>query len=198
MILVIDNYDSFTYNLVDLIEQFDEVVIHHPDETPLDLKIDGLVISPGPGHPDDTDELRKIIDAYSDKPILGICLGAQALTTYYGGKVIAGKEVKHGKVDQINLLEQSVLYKECNQNFNIMRYHSLISDESTFPKCLKVTGRTIDAIQSFEHITRPHFGIQYHPESFASEYGNEIIKAFVNTTKEGANNGYAQTTYSIS
>ncbi|GGH97345.1 MULTISPECIES: anthranilate synthase component II [Mammaliicoccus] len=198
MILVIDNYDSFTYNLVDLIKQFEEVVIYHPDEAPLNLEIDGLVISPGPGHPEDTDDLRKIIDAYKDKPILGICLGAQALTTYYGGKVIVGKEVKHGKVDQINLIDSSILYEACEQHFKIMRYHSLISDEATFPSCLKVTGRTIDAIQSFEHINKPHFGIQYHPESFASEYGREIIKAFINTMTEGANNEHFKTTHSIS
>lgn len=198
MILVIDNYDSFTYNLVDLIKQFDEVVIYHPDEAPLNLKIDGLVISPGPGHPEDTDDLKKIINAYQDKPILGICLGAQALTTYYGGKVIVGQEVKHGKVDQINLIEPSIIYKACKQHFNIMRYHSLISEETSFPAELIVTGRTKDAIQSFEHRNKPHFGIQYHPESFASDYGNEIIHAFINTTKEGANNGHTKTTHSIS
>nr|WP_263313351.1 aminodeoxychorismate/anthranilate synthase component II [Mammaliicoccus sp. Marseille-Q6498] len=198
MILVIDNYDSFTYNLVDLIEQFEDVQIYHPDEAPLNLTIDGLVISPGPGHPDDTDDLNKIIEAYQDKPILGICLGAQALTTYYGGTVIVGKEVKHGKVDQIDLLESSVLYKNLNTGFNIMRYHSLISDEKTFPKCLTITGRTKDAIQSFEHKTHPHYGIQYHPESFASDYGTEIIEAFINQTKEGAHHEHIKTTHSIS
>ncbi|MFP4879023.1 aminodeoxychorismate/anthranilate synthase component II [Mammaliicoccus sciuri] len=198
MILVIDNYDSFTYNLVDLIKQHDDVVIYHPDEAPFNLNIDGLVISPGPGHPDDTEDLKNLIEAYKEKPILGICLGAQALTTYYGGEVVVGKEVKHGKVDQIDIIETSKLYQECEQHFNIMRYHSLISDEKTFPNTLKITGRTKDSIQSFEHKIKPHFGIQFHPESFASDHGNEIIKAFIDITKEGANYEHIKTTHSVS
>ncbi|GGI42090.1 anthranilate synthase component II [Mammaliicoccus stepanovicii] len=198
MILVIDNYDSFTYNLVDLIKQFDDVIILHPDEAPLNLEVDGVVISPGPGHPDDTNDLRQIIDAYAHKPILGICLGAQALTSYYGGDVIVGKEVKHGKVDQISLVNDSKLYKQCKDGFNIMRYHSLISDETSFPSDLIVTGRTEDAIQSFEHENRPHFGIQYHPESFASDYGEVIIKSFIEITKEGAQYEHIKTADTIS
>lgn len=198
MILVIDNYDSFTYNLVNLIKQYDEVIIHHPDEAPLDLEIDRLVISPGPGHPLDTNHLNKIIKAYHDVPILGICLGAQALTCYYGGKVIVGEKVKHGKVDQIDFVESSKLYQGCETGFNIMRYHSLISDEKSFPNCLKITGRTPDAIQSFEHQINPHFGIQYHPESFASDNGDKIINTFVNITKEGAQNEHIKTTHPIS
>lgn len=198
MILVIDNYDSFTYNLVDLIERFENIAIYKPDEVPLDLNVQGVVISPGPGHPDDTDDLKNIIHAYHHLPILGICLGAQALTTYYGGKVIVGKEVKHGKVDKIKVLEENaLLYKACNHEFKIMRYHSLISDQHSFPSCLKITGKTKDAIQSFEHTKYPHFGIQYHPESFASEYGTEIIQAFIKICQEGVNHEHIKKTYTI-
>ena len=193
MILVIDNYDSFTYNLVNLIKQYDEVIIHHPDEAPLDLEIDGLVISPGPGHPLDTNHLNKIIKAYHDVPILGICLGAQALTCYYGGKVIQGETVKHGKVDTMRIVKATQLYKEVSENSEIMRYHSLVSDPNQFPSVLNITGETTDCIQSFEHETRPHYGIQFHPESFASEFGEQIINNFINITKEGTQNDITQT-----
>ena len=106
MILIIDNYDSFTYNLVDIVSQIDEVIIKYPDDKDVFNyleKIDGVIISPGPGHPLDDDELVKIIDKYHTLPILGICLGAQALTCYYGGKVIQGEKVMHGKVDTLEV-----------------------------------------------------------------------------------------------
>ncbi|SDK45155.1 anthranilate synthase component II [Lacicoccus qingdaonensis] len=184
MILVIDNYDSFTYNLVDMIEAFDEVVVRYPDdEDVLSLDIDGMVISPGPGHPLDNENLMDIIENYRDKPILGICLGSQALTTYYGGKVVEGTVVKHGKMDEMKVVGESALYDSLGETIEIMRYHSLISERETFPVDLKVTGETEDSIQSFEHLVMPHYGIQYHPESFASAHGPEIIRNFIGVVK---------------
>ena len=194
MILVIDNYDSFTYNLVDIIAKTQDVVVKYPDDPEiLQLDVDGVVISPGPGHPLDTQYLMNIIDHYQTKPILGVCLGSQALTCYYGGKVIQGETVKHGKVDTMRIVKATQLYKEVSENSEIMRYHSLVSDPNQFPSVLNITGETTDCIQSFEHETRPHYGIQFHPESFASEFGEQIINNFINITKEGTQNDITQT-----
>lgn len=184
MILVIDNYDSFTYNLIDMLEAYDEVMIRYPDDDDvLNLEIDGLVISPGPGHPLDNDNLMEIIENYRDKPILGICLGSQALTTYYGGRVVEGSVVKHGKMDEMNVVDNSVLYDSLGDSIEIMRYHSLVSERESFPVDLKVTGETADSIQSFEHIVMPHYGIQYHPESFACASGMDIISNYIDVVK---------------
>lgn len=184
MILVIDNYDSFTYNLIDMLEAYDEVMIRYPDDDDvLNLEIDGLVISPGPGHPLDNDNLMEIIENYRDKPILGICLGSQALTTYYGGRVVEGTVVKHGKMDEMKVVDNSVLYDSLGDSIEIMRYHSLVSERESFPVDLKVTGETADSIQSFEHIVMPHYGIQYHPESFACASGMDIISNYIDVVK---------------
>lgn len=185
MILVIDNYDSFTYNLIDMLEAYDEVMIRYPDDDDvLNLEIDGLVISPGPGHPLDNDNLMEIIENYRDKPILGICLGSQALTTYYGGRVVEGSVVKHGKMDEMKVVDNSVLYDSLGDSIEIMRYHSLVSERESFPVDLKVTGETADSIQSFEHIVMPHYGIQYHPESFACASGMDIISNYIDVVKK--------------
>lgn len=193
MILIVDNYDSFTYNLVDIIAKTQDVIVKYPDDPEiLHLDVEGVVISPGPGHPLDTQNLMDIIDHYQAKPILGVCLGSQALTCYYSGKVIQGATVKHGKVDTMRLVKSTPLYKEVSEYSEIMRYHSLISDPDQFPTVLNITGKTTDCIQSFEHKTRPHYGIQYHPESFASEFGEQIINNFINITKEGIHNDVTQ------
>lgn len=186
--LVIDNYDSFTYNLVDIVAQYTDVIVKYPDETDvLKQTVDAIIISPGPGHPLDDQQLMKIIETYQQKPILGICLGAQALTCYYGGEVIKGNKVMHGKVDTFNIKTEnnSLLYEGVPEQFSIMRYHSLISNPENFPEELKITGRTEDCIQSFEHNERPHYGIQYHPESFATDYGVKILMNFINSVKRG-------------
>lgn len=185
MILVVDNYDSFTYNLVNIIGKTEDMVIKYLDDPEIfGLEIDGLIISPGPGHPLDTNLLMDIIEHYKEKPILGVCLGSQALTCYYGGDVIQNKKIKHGKKDTMQIVSDSKLYRDITEYSEIMRYHSLISDPETLPKPLKITAKTNDCVQSFEHRNGLHYGIQYHPESFATEYGEEIIKNFLNIIKE--------------
>ncbi|AMY04836.1 glutamine amidotransferase [Staphylococcus condimenti] len=187
MILIIDNYDSFTYNLVNIAAGFTDVVVKYPDDpTVFDLNPDGIIISPGPGHPEDTEDLKNIINHYHELPILGICLGSQALTCYYGGKVIQGETVLHGKIDTMHQTKQTVLYENLPESFKIMRYHSLISDPKTFPEVLEITGETADCIQSFAHKQYPHYGIQYHPESFATEHGADIIQNFIHNVEKGA------------
>ncbi|WP_105992846.1 anthranilate synthase component II [Staphylococcus simulans] len=187
MILIVDNYDSFTYNLVNIVAGYADVVVKYPDDpTVYDLHPDAVIISPGPGHPEDTDDLSRIINHYHDLPILGICLGAQALTCYYKGKVIQGASVLHGKVDTMHQTHDSILYEGVPKDLKIMRYHSLVSDPVTFPKDLIITGETTDCIQSYEHKTYPHYGIQYHPESFATEQGATIIHNFIKLVEKGA------------
>ncbi|PTE66839.1 glutamine amidotransferase [Staphylococcus devriesei] len=198
MILVIDNYDSFTYNLVDIVNQIEETIIKYPDDEDVltyTSKVDGVIISPGPGHPLDTDCLMKIIEAYQALPILGVCLGAQALTCYYGGKVIQGEKVMHGKVDTMKVAHETSLYQGLPKQFKIMRYHSLVSDTKTFPPNLTITGESKDALQSFEDTQKLHYGIQYHPESFATEFGTQIIQNFINIVSErGTINGKLSST----
>ncbi|UEX90410.1 anthranilate synthase component II [Staphylococcus ratti] len=186
MILVIDNYDSFTYNLVDLFHPYDEVKVRYPDDSSIfDLCPDVLVISPGPGHPDDTPYLNRIIKHFNALPILGVCLGAQALYRYYGGEVKVGRQVMHGKIDRLQFEQATPLYQNISEYSDIMRYHSLICEEITCPSALIITGRTEDAIQSFEHRTHLHYGIQYHPESFASPEVTKIVHNFMELAQKG-------------
>lgn len=190
MILIIDNYDSFTYNLVDIVKQLDEVIVKYPDDKDVlnySDEINGVIISPGPGHPLDNDCLINAIDTYKHLPILGVCLGAQALTCYYGGKVVQGVKVMHGKVDMMKVCSPTLLYQDLPTEFKVMRYHSLISDENSFPSNLIITGKTEDSIQSFEDKHHLHFGIQYHPESFATDYGERIITHFIHLVHERNN-----------
>ncbi|AVQ36263.1 anthranilate synthase component II [Staphylococcus kloosii] len=185
MILVVDNYDSFTYNLVDIIAKQNDVIVKYPDDEDVyNLDVTAVIISPGPGHPLDNNHLLNIIEHCKDKPILGVCLGAQALTCYYGGKVIQGDEIKHGKVDSMKIIKDTNLYTGVSEYSNIMRYHSLVSDPQSLPSELIITGETPDCIQSFEHRTNKHYGIQYHPESFASEFGEHIINNFLTIAGE--------------
>jgi anthranilate synthase component 2 len=170
---------------VNIIGKTEDMVIKYPDDPEIfGLEIDGLIISPGPGHPLDTNLLMDIIEHYKKKPILGVCLGSQALTCYYGGDVIQNKKIKHGKKDTMQIVSDSKLYRDITEYSEIMRYHSLISNPETLPKPLKITAKTNDCVQSFEHRNGLHYGIQYHPESFATEYGEEIIKNFLNIIKE--------------
>ncbi|MEQ6029145.1 anthranilate synthase component II [Staphylococcus saccharolyticus] len=177
MILIIDNYDSFTYNLVDIVARKTDVQVKYPDDEELFevQNVSALIISPGPGHPLDNQSLMKIIEYYDNKPILGVCLGAQALTCYYGGEVIQGSKVMHGKVDKLQIINETPIYNDIVSDFKIMRYHSLVSNPKNFPKELTITGKTEDCIQSFQHKNKKHYGIQYHPESFATEKGEQII-----------------------
>lgn len=188
MILIIDNYDSFTYNLVDIVSKQADVIVKFPDDSEIyELKnISAVIISPGPGHPLDNNLLIKLIEYFENKPILGVCLGSQALTCYYGGEVIQGLKIMHGKVDDLEIVKSTPLYQGLPNHFKIMRYHSIISNPKTFPSDLEITGQTIDCIQSFQHKYKKHYGIQYHPESFATEHGEKIINNFVRLAMKGS------------
>ena len=185
MLLIIDNYDSFTYNLVHYAQELgaNTQVIRNDDMTTnevLTLGAKAVLISPGPKTPDDAGMVLEFLKtAPDDLPIFGVCLGLQAIGQAFGGHVIAAKKIMHGKVSPVEHDGTEMLTGIPNP-FNATRYHSLALDKKSLPKCLTVNGWTADGeIMSVRHTTRPIHGVQFHPESIASEYGHDIIKNFL-------------------
>ncbi|MCE2927771.1 MAG: aminodeoxychorismate/anthranilate synthase component II [Rickettsiales bacterium] len=185
-ILLLDNYDSFTYNLVHYIGELGaEVAVYRNDQISvvdiLKMKPDGIVISPGPGNPQESGICLDLIKQASGKiPILGVCLGHQAIGEAFGGKVIRAPKPMHGKVSAI-YHEGTSVFKDLPIPFNATRYHSLIVDRASLPDCLEVTAVTSDdgLIMGLAHKTHNTHGVQFHPESIASEYGHELIRNFL-------------------
>ncbi|MGK0466116.1 anthranilate synthase component II [Clostridium sp.] len=185
MILIIDNYDSFTYNLYQYVgEVYKDVKVLRNDEFTIDglkkLALEGIVISPGPGRPENAGLCIKVIKAFGGViPIKGICLGHQAIGHVYGGKVIGAPEIKHGKTSIIKHNGKD-LFKDLNDNLKVMRYHSLVVERSTLPEVLKITAETQDGlIMGLAHKEFQVYGLQFHPESIFTEEGKMIIKNFV-------------------
>ncbi len=181
MILVIDNYDSFTYNLVNLIKMItQEVIVFRNDKIQLDeikrIKPSHILISPGPGRPESAGISIEVIKYFHDKiPILGVCLGHQAIAVAFGGKVIKAKNILHGKTSLI-YHDSKTLYKNLENPFAATRYHSLIVDENSLPTILEITSRTEnDEIMGIRHKYLPVEGIQFHPESILTNTGHQII-----------------------
>ncbi len=192
MLILIDNYDSFTYNLVHYFEEIGQKVkVFRNDEISvaktLNFKPDYLVISPGPSSPKNSGICLDLIKENSvlNKPIpmLGVCLGHQAIAEAFGGIVIQSGSPIHGKVSKITH-SNSKLFKNIKSPFNATRYHSLIIQKKSMPKTLKVTAKIKDdTIMAIEHTNLPIFGVQFHPESIATEYGHQLLKNFLNTKK---------------
>lgn len=186
MILIIDNYDSFTYNLYQYIgEIYRNIKVVRNDEITeeelTDMKLEGIILSPGPGVPEDAGICVDVVKRYEGKvPILGICLGHQAIGYAYGCNIIRAKTIKHGKTSQINH-EDDKLFKNIKNNINIMRYHSLIVDEETMPEELKVIAKSLDdnVVMALKHKNYDTYGVQFHPESIFTEQGKDIIKNFI-------------------
>ncbi|MBE6485478.1 MAG: aminodeoxychorismate/anthranilate synthase component II [Methanosphaera stadtmanae] len=187
MILIIDNYDSFTYNIYQLVGKYTQnIMVVRNDEITIEtikkIKPSHIILSPGPGNPKNERDFgicKKIIQEFKEIPILGVCLGHQGIFVEYGGNIIKTLPV-HGKKNII-FHEKSSLFKNIPKKFEIIRYHSLICDKSSIPKEIKVTSLTDDdIIMSIEHEEYPTFGIQFHPESIGSSYGDDIIKNFLN------------------
>lgn len=181
-ILVIDNYDSFTYNLVQMLGIFDcELIIKRNDEISLTeikkLNPDKILISPGPGKPEDSKISVEVIKELGSKiPILGVCLGHQAIGICFGGNVVKGKSPMHGKTSKINHTNKSV-FKNLPQNFIATRYHSLIIERESIPSELEITATSEDGtIMGVKHKTFPVDGIQFHPESILTNEGKNLIK----------------------
>jgi anthranilate synthase component 2 len=185
VLLVIDNYDSFTYNLVHYAQELGaQTKVVRNDEISasdaISIGANGILLSPGPCTPNEAGIcLDLITQAPKDLPILGICLGHQSIGQALGGKVIQAKQIMHGKTSTIHH-DSSGLFKDIQGSFKATRYHSLSIDRETLPDCLEVNAWVDDQeIMSINHKTRPIYGLQFHPESIASENGHELINQFL-------------------
>ena len=183
-ILILDNYDSFTHNLYHYVQQFtDDVTVKKNDEIVLleIEKYDKIIISPGPGLPDEHENLKVIIKRYaSTKSILGVCLGHQAITECFGGKLKNLKEVLHGISTEIFFLEEDVIFKTLPKKIKVGHYHSWVIDEKTFPSCFEITAKNEDGIiMAIRHKEYDVKGVQFHPESVLTEHGLLMIKNWV-------------------
>ena len=185
MILVIDNYDSFTYNVVqELGELGADMVVYRNDKITVDdiraLQPERIVISPGPGYPKDAGvSLEVIRELGADIPLLGICLGHQAIGEAYGGVVVHAPELMHGKTSLIEHGGDTILH-DIPDPFEATRYHSLIVEEASLPECLMVTARTASGeIMGVRHKTHPVIGVQFHPESILTRCGINILGNFL-------------------
>ena len=189
MILLIDNYDSFTYNLVHYVEELDfDVEIYRNDRISLNkikkLNPKKIIISPGPCTPNEAGiSINLIKRFYKDIPILGVCLGHQAIGQAFGAKIVKAKKIMHGKVSMMTNLGSNI-FKGIPKKFNATRYHSLVIQNNTLSSDFKIISDTIDndkkVIMGIEHNQYPCFGVQFHPESIATNpFGKKIIKNFL-------------------
>lgn len=181
-ILVIDNYDSFTYNLVQLVGKFTgEVVVARNDRITVkeikELNPDRIIISPGPGRPEDSNISLKVISELGKKiPVLGVCLGHQGIGLSFGGKIVHAPLLMHGKSSEIKH-DGKGIYTQIPQDFKAARYHSLVIDRQSLPDSLKITAETSDGVvMGVRHKKLPIEGIQFHPESVLTNEGENIIK----------------------
>ena len=190
MLLMIDNYDSFTYNLVQYFGELGaDIRVHRNDEISLaeieTIAPAHIVISPGPCTPTEAGISVSVIKHFAGKvPILGVCLGHQSIGEAFGGKIVRAKHVMHGKISAIHH-EGKGVFKDIENPFNATRYHSLVIEKESLPDCLELTSWTENADGSFEeimgvrHKTLPVEGVQFHPESILSEHGHKMLKNFL-------------------
>ncbi len=190
MIVMIDNYDSFTYNLVQYLGQLGaDVKTVRNDAVGIDDIISwnpkGIVISPGPGRPESAGISIEIITRLSGKlPILGVCLGHQTIAQAFGGKIISAKKLMHGKTSMVST-DGKMLFQGIKSPFQAMRYHSLAVSRDTLPECLYITAETEDGeIMGLRHTAHPTEGIQFHPESIMTKVGKRLLRNFLKLTKE--------------
>ena len=191
MILMIDNYDSFTYNLVQYFGEFGhELIVKRNDQITIkeikQLAPDLIVISPGPCSPNEAGESLRIINYFAGNiPILGVCLGHQAIAQVFGGKVVRAERLMHGKTSPVFHAEIG-LHKGMPNPFLATRYHSLIVEKETLPACLEVTAWTAEGeIMGIRHKDYAIEGVQYHPESIMTEQGKKLLRHFIELYVEG-------------
>jgi anthranilate synthase component 2 len=186
MILLIDNYDSFSYNLYQLIGSMNpSIKVVRNDEISVSqieaMQIDHIILSPGPGRCEDAGICIETVRKLGKKiPILGVCLGHQAICVAYGATVSYAKHLMHGKQSEVTIDNQSLLFKGLGTTLQAARYHSLAAIESTMPSCLKITGTSEDGqIMAVEHQEYPVYGVQFHPESIMTPQGKTILENFL-------------------
>jgi anthranilate synthase component 2 len=185
VILVLDNYDSFTYNLVHYIgDSGEEVLVVRNDEITIeqiqDLNPKKIVISPGPCTPNEAGISIDLIKS-STVPLLGVCLGHQAIGAAFGGNIIKAPEIFHGKLSKVKHNQENI-FKGIDSPYSVVRYHSLIIEKDTFPEELEITGvleENPEIIMSIKHKQRPIYGVQFHPESIETKFGMELIRNFL-------------------
>ncbi|MDB4039857.1 aminodeoxychorismate/anthranilate synthase component II [Methylophilaceae bacterium] len=185
MIVMIDNYDSFTYNLVQYFSELgQEVVVHRNDQITINqikkLNPDYIVLSPGPCTPKEAGISLEVVDFFKGKiPILGVCLGHQTIGQAFGGKIIHAKTIMHGKTSEIFHNNEGV-FKGIESPFIATRYHSLVIERASCPECFNITSWTDDdEIMGIKHKTMPIEGVQFHPESILSQHGHVLLRNFL-------------------
>ena len=186
MTLLIDNYDSFSYNLFQYVGELDpDIRVIRNDEMTVEeiraLKPDRIILSPGPGRPEDAGiTVQAAKELGKDIPLLGVCLGHQAICAAFGATVTYAKALMHGKQSVVRQEGNSPLFAGLPETFAVARYHSLAADPETMPECLMVTARTEDGeVMAVQHKEYPIYGVQFHPESILTEHGKEILKNFL-------------------
>lgn len=186
MILLIDNYDSFSYNLYQYIGEIDQnIKVVRNDELTVEeirkLSPDRIVLSPGPGRPENAGVIIEAVQKLgSEIPILGVCLGHQAICAAYGAKVTYAKQLMHGKQSDVKFDSDCPLFFGCPEQAPVARYHSLAADDETIPDSLRVTAVTGDGeVMAVQHREYPVFGVQFHPESIMTPHGKTMLKNFI-------------------
>lgn len=187
MILLIDNYDSFSYNLYQLVGELNpNIKVIRNDQLSVEeirkLNPERIILSPGPGRPEKAGIIVEAAKALGkDIPILGVCLGHQAICMAFGGKITYAKKLMHGKQSETILDKNCPLFKDCPENVLVARYHSLAAEPETLPSELKVTAKTTQGeIMAVQHEKYPVFGVQFHPESIMTPQGKTMLKNFLN------------------
>jgi len=187
-ILIIDNYDSFTYNLVHMVEKItgNFPAVFRNDEISIEDvgNYDMIMLSPGPGIPDEAGILKDVIKTYAGiKPIFGVCLGLQAITEVFGGKIINLEDVFHGVATEMKVTDiNATIFKEVPETFLAARYHSWAATDEGFPEEIQVTARDEDGlIQAIQHKIFPISAVQFHPESILTDVGEQLVANFINS-----------------
>lgn len=191
MILLIDNYDSFSYNLYQLIGSLEpDIRVIRNDAMTVEeiaaLNPAGIILSPGPGRPEDAGVCIKVVRQLGGRfPILGVCLGHQAICKAFGATVTFARELMHGKQSMAELDTATPLFAGLPPQVPVARYHSLAADPDTIPACLQVTARVANGeVMAVQHTTHPIFGVQFHPESIMTPDGPAMLKNFIELTKQ--------------
>lgn len=188
MIILIDNYDSFTWNLYHYLGELGaETVVHRNDKISvgqvMSSRPEAIVISPGPGTPADAGIIIDLVKEASGKiPVFGVCLGLQAIGEAFGGDVVRAPTQMHGKTSAVHHQNKGV-FKDLPQDFQATRYHSLVIDKATLPAELDITAETDGIIMGLQHKTKNIHAVQFHPESIASEHGHQLLKNFLDLAK---------------
>jgi len=187
MVLMIDNYDSFTYNIVQYCKELGAnlKVIRNDELTIAEIKAlnpKKIILSPGPSTPDDAGVTLEVIEEFKDTtPLFGVCLGHQSIAQAFGAKVVRAKNMMHGKTSQVKQILKTQIFKEVTEEFTATRYHSLVVEKSSVPDIIEVTAVSLDdnEIMALQIKGKPIYGVQFHPESIKSQFGHKILDNFL-------------------